>query len=533
VAELATVPPNSPDRGIHAHFADTDQEEIGRAHGATPHPMRCAFARPRKLQPPRRRVQSASACGYRLLAAQLITWALTCASSSIEGSFVSSKIDALEAILRAAERIQEVPDREPWNYGWCAPEYRRSDRAALSGPHGSVTIPAEVLRSWEDAVEQLLREPAVRARWDGEEFWSVVGSLTVEAHYHPDPSDIIKSGLHRLRAAPPALTLQLVANVTWDEFPMAFGDDVVLGKADENFLQLINEHAGDRQAVPEDEGDRWHEEQIRPRLSHGRAHPVAMACWTPGQSSLALAQSERKLRDLVDLTVLLERDLPRFKVFRRGTTNRPGIRGLTLERGSVEIRMKEDPWSLELASMPVLFNVLGITRQVRWYGAEPVPLGSMLAQPYLRSAVSSCLGCDPLSLSIRVAARWFSESHFTEELDDSALALGVSMDALLSSKRALPGSALADRYAFLSDAPSARRSRRKEFNDFYSVRSAIAHGGVSSKIEQDEFRDRYRHAVHEAAWRIIALRDQFKPQSNKDVDGLFDDLRLGVRSWTS
>jgi hypothetical protein len=56
---------------------------------------------------------------------------------------------------------------------------------------------------------------------------------------------------------------------------------------------------------------------------------------------------------------------------------------------------------------------------------------------------------------------------------------------------------------------------------------------VSSKIEQDEFRDRYRHAVREAAWRIIALRDQFKPQSNKDVDGLFDDLRLGVRSWTS
>lgn len=163
---------------------------------------------------------------------------------------------------------------------------------------------------------------------------------------------------------------------------------------------------------------------------------------------------------------------------------------------------------------------------MRWYGAEPVPLGALLAQPYLRTAVSSCLRSDPLS-------RWFSESHFTEELDNSALALGVSMDALLSGKRALPGSALADRYALLSDEPSARRARRMEFNDFYSVRSAIAHGGASSKIEQETFIDRYQHAVREAAWRIIALREQFEPQSDKDVDDVFDDLRLGVRSWSS
>lgn len=443
-----------------------------------------------------------------------------------------TKIDVMNAILCAAEQVQEVPDREPWDYGWCVLKYRRSDRAALSGPHGSVTIPSEVLRGWEDAVQQLLREPAIQARWDKEEFWGIIGSLTVAAHYHQSPSAMLMSGLHRLRAAPQTLTLQLVANVTWGEPPMAFGD-VVLGKADKNFLHLVNEHAGVRRTVPDEEADRWLEQQIRPRLSHGRTHPVALASWTPGQSFLALAQAERKLRDLVDLTVLLERDLPHFEVFRRGTTNRPGIRGLTLERGSVETRMKEDPWSLELASTPVLFNALGAASPVHWHGAEPVPLGAMLAQSYLRHAVSSCLGGGPLSLSIRVAARWFSESHFAEELDFSVLALGVSMDALLGGKRVLPGSALADRYALLSEAPTERRDRRKEFNEFYSIRSAIAHGGASSKVEQGEFINRYQSAVCDAAWRIIALRDQFRPQSDKGVDDLFDDLRLGVRSWTS
>ncbi|GAA1707743.1 hypothetical protein GCM10009765_66550 [Fodinicola feengrottensis] len=443
---------------------------------------------------------------------------------------MSRKIDVVQAILDAAIRVQEVPDRKPWDYGWCDPGYRRSDGAALKGPRGSATIPADVLPDWEDAVERLAREPAIQARWSEEEFWGIVGSLTVALHYGSDPSGLLASSLERLRKAPPALTLQLVANVIWDEPPMAFGN-VVLGKADKVFLQLINDRAGAGQVVSDDQADRWFEDQIQPRLSHGRVHPVALACWTPGQSSLALSQSERNLRDLVDLVILLERDLPRFEVFRRGATNRPGIRGLTLERGSVQSGMKGKPWSLELASMPVLFNAFGVTRTVKWYGAEPVPLGAMLAQPYLREAVSSCLANDPLSLSVRVAARWFSESHFTGERDHSTLALGVSMDALVSGKKAMPGGALADRYAFLSGAPAERLGRRKEFNEFYSIRSAIAHGGKSSKIEQDELIDRYRQAVRETAWRIIALRDQFQPQSSDEVDGLFDDLRLGVRTW--
>jgi len=63
--------------------------------------------------------------------------------------------------------------------------------------------------------------------------------------------------------------------------------------------------------------------------------------------------------------------------------------------------------------------------------------------------------------------------------DDAALALGVAMDALLSGQRAMPGSALADRFAMLADDPLQRRNLVAEYLASYQVRSSVAHGGRS------------------------------------------------------
>jgi hypothetical protein len=105
------------------------------------------------------------------------------------------------------------------------------------------------------------------------------------------------------------------------------------------------------------------------------------------------------------------------------------------------------------------------------------------------------------------------------------------MDALLSGQRALPGNAMADRFALLSDHSGERRKLVKAYLEFYSVRSSIAHGGRSSRLDRSTFIDDYQASVHWAAWRLLALRDTFAPSSETDIDSLFDDLRWGVQNW--
>jgi hypothetical protein len=163
---------------------------------------------------------------------------------------------------------------------------------------------------------------------------------------------------------------------------------------------------------------------------------------------------------------------------------------------------------------------------------EPLPLGKLLDQEYLRNVVKSCLHQDPVSNRIRVAARWFAEAHYTTAEDDAALALGVSMDAILGGQRVLPGSAMADRFALLDADPMQRRDRVKSYLELYGVRSSVAHGGRSSKLGEEDFLKDYRAAVYWAAWRSIALREEFAPASEKEVDELFNDLRWNARTWS-
>jgi len=143
----------------------------------------------------------------------------------------------------------------------------------------------------------------------------------------------------------------------------------------------------------------------------------------------------------------------------------------------------------------------------------------------------SCLKQNPISNRIQVAARWFAEAHYTAASDDAALALGVAMDAMLTGQRALPGTAMADRFALLTDDPRQRRELVSTYLDFYKVRSSVAHGGRSSRLDQGSFLDEYRASVRWAAWRLLALRDTFTPSSENEVDNLFDELRWGMRAW--
>jgi hypothetical protein len=105
--------------------------------------------------------------------------------------------------------------------------------------------------------------------------------------------------------------------------------------------------------------------------------------------------------------------------------------GSTVERGLT------DAAKLELIDMPLHFSALSSGPSgVRWYSAEPIPLGELMGQEYLHQAVTSCLKKNPVASRIQVAARWFAEARYSTADDDAALALGVSMDAMLSGQRA-------------------------------------------------------------------------------------------------
>jgi Apea-like HEPN len=438
----------------------------------------------------------------------------------------------IELLVAAASKVIPAPDREPWVYGWCLEGYRHSERAALSSSQGPVTLSNDGIVSLEKAAEALLRQQQIKDRWDTKEFWGLLASLVVATSEKKDSLSFLGENVNLLRTIGRSLNIDLIANVEWNRTPADFGD-IIIGDADSTFLEFVNRRAGRRSSVRSEVGERWLKEQVQPRVnSQDRIRPVATACWTVGQNMLADREAERQLRNLVDLALLLERDLKAHKVYRRGETNRPGIRGLALDRRAVE-RGLTGPASLELASMPLHFSAVSSGQHgVRWYSAEPFPLGRLISQEYLHKALVSCLKQNPISNRIRVAARWLAEAHYSSADDDAALALGVAMDAMLSGQRTLPGNAMADRFALLSDNPNERPTLVKSYLEFYSVRSSIAHGGRSSRLDQSDFISDYQASVRWAAWRLLSLHDTFAPASEAEVDSLFDNLRWGVRSWS-
>lgn len=436
--------------------------------------------------------------------------------------------DIAESLHFVASRLRAAPDAEPWDHGWSHEEYRRSSRAAISGAAGPVAIAGEALVPLEQAVDALRASPGIRDRWDGDELWAMVVSLIAlgghEGKSVPELADILTC----LAGAPKALVITLIANVRWEGPPVEIGD-AVLGGADRKFLLAVNTAAGPRQTITEDWASRWLAAEIEPRGFEPQ--PVALASWTLGQDELARQESARLVEDIVSLSLLLEPDPLGHKIYRRGSTNRPGVRGLTLDRGAVE-RGLLDTAKIELTSRPlVVRGLVSLGQTTSWYGAEPLPLADLLRQPCVFTAVGSCFDEDPVSNSIRIAARWFAEAHYALAEDDAALALGVALDALLTGKRSMSGGAMADRFALLTPNTEERPLRAKQYLDLYGVRSSVAHGGRSSKLDDPPFLAAYQDAVKWAAWRCIALRDQFAPGGPNEVDAVFDRLKWGLDTW--
>lgn len=438
----------------------------------------------------------------------------------------------VDLLAVAAGGVVPAPGREPWENGWSIEEYRRSDRAALRGSQGPVCLTAEALTTWERAQEELWKNRSVRARWSESERWGLIASLTV-ATSERDPEErlaFLSAMVSDFCSGGPAFVAQMVSNVRWTAEPTQIGD-VVIGRATDDLFAKVEEVGHGRAVVGDYVRGQWMDNYVTPRVEPLGHEPVVCCCWTVGQEAKAIDEADRQLREIFDLPLLLERDLASWKIYRGATVNRPGVRGLAIDRGAVEEGLKESPLALELAAFPMICNAVMSASPVHWYSADPLPLSDLYSQDYLRNAVEHALGDGPVCRRIRLAARWFAEAHYATELEDSALALGVCLDAMLGGVQALPGSAMADRVALLHPVPSERRAVRKRYLGFYSVRSSVAHGSRSSKLDSDALREAFALA-NNVAWRLLAFDQAFAPASDKAIDEIFEDLRLGVAAWS-
>ena len=125
--------------------------------------------------------------------------------------------------------------------------------------------------------------------------------------------------------------------------------------------------------------------------------------------------AEQTLEDLVSIAMMLQPDLNALSLFSlRGDVNRPGIRGLVIDRTSlVEASQSAPQLEREIASPVYLDGVLNPTLTFRWYSADPFPLEKILNLSETRQAAEKILlGHTAIHKRLRVAARWYGKAHW-------------------------------------------------------------------------------------------------------------------------
>ena len=430
-------------------------------------------------------------------------------------------------LAAAAAKVVGAPGSEPWNYGWCIAEYRASPEAGLEGPGGPVTIDLAARGLFEEAVSLLSRELAIRERWNLEELWGIVASEVVAASAMADPESQLRAVVGRLRNAETNLVLMTVANVAPPAQPLVVAD-CVLGQAGDELARAINALAGSR---PQSEVELL--DAIDAQNSLPEEPTVVAAAWTQAQRHRAVEPAEATLSSVFDVTLLLEPDLGRVRMHSlRGAANRPGTRGVTIHRPALETAMSTLGASAELAAEVRVVSRHHARSHAGWYRTDPVPIAQLLVDPRRRALVSRYVrDATPVARRVRLAARWNAEAHWAGDQVDAVLALGVALDALIGSRSALPGRAMRERYALLEAEPAKREERARRHSEIYSVRSAVAHGGASSKLDEPEFVRRVSRDVAWTANRMIAFDELFAPASEQQLDDVFECLRWGTARW--
>ncbi|MGW2520016.1 hypothetical protein ACWC09_23960 [Streptomyces sp. NPDC001617] len=433
---------------------------------------------------------------------------------------------ATELVLVAVAAAEDSDNPRPWDYGWCSESYRHSQAAAISSPNGSVRLSIEGVERLEELHALLAKQSQVRDRWNLEELWGFLATLIAFAYKSDEKEKVARGLLARIIYTEPSLVVFPVSNIAWSGEPLRVGKKNVIGLLDDAFLDAVQNLGGRAQA---------HKDRIAAYVSElkHREPRVGFAALVPGQRGKARKQAARNLQVLVDLTMMLVTNKGDRNLWSlRGDTNRPGLRGITLDRKAIEAGLRESGDHAELISNPLVVDAIGSNGGIQWRGEEPIPLKELLADHPLYNAVEKCLAQENSFLRrLHVAARWFAESYWASAQDDAALAAGVALDALLGSKSALPGRAMKERYALLEPDPRARSERAKEYEEIYSARSVVAHGGEVRKLSEGNFLREMQDSVTWTAWRLLDAHATFSISAEKEFESLFEEIRWGTREW--
>lgn len=459
----------------------------------------------------------------------------------------SARPSVEQLILDAATDVHDAPTgAEPWVFGWSLSDYRNLDTAALPGQQGPVGIGRRGIEALETAMQALLSDEAVSARWDPEELWGLVAELIVAVHESTEPGPLVVEYVRRLREVGPSLVVLPVANVAWESPPCRIGGGV-LGTLDQKLISEVSKLAAESESrldLASSDAQDWIGSQSAASgaTSDEPAGAVVAVVWTPSQRHRAVEDAERWFEQLCCLALLFDDDPAGRKMWsQRGSHNRPGARGLIPDRASLEELLKvDDRGGLELECEPFVSSPdFGTYRPIHWYSADPVPLDLLLIEPAIRAAVGrsvtvvdeSAKDRDVVPRRLRFAARWYADAHWADHAVDAALSLGVALEVLVGARANSSSGVMAKRFACLEPDPMARHEASRRFKELYGVRSGVAHGGLPSKLAEPDFIRSFADDVRQAARQLDAFGHKFRISSEDELDDAFEALTSGKQAW--
>lgn len=434
------------------------------------------------------------------------------------------EIEAGLRIAKDAVRKSEADPRVGW--AWSDPVYRASSGRAFQGPSGALTIEDDGLTALEEVVSKLLRDQRARTRWREGDLWAAVLSLLVSMQMN-DALDL-KSAVKDLVNPAKAQTIAALANVTWGAEPAMLGSLTIAhlqGERDaESLASLLNLDT----------------EEYGTFVSHSKKlledlgpHAVAINS-SARQGELGYEDLECALDDLIGLTLMLSENLDEHGLYSlRGATNRPGVRGITLDR-KVLGDLLEDSRPGEFAAQVLTVNGWDTNGSLRWYSPDPMPLDRIL-DVRLSSVVGDFMSADDaIARRIRVSGRWYARAFWASSEEDAALAVGVALDSLLTGNDALPGAVSKSRFALLERDVALRADRFERYEQVYRVRSTVAHGGDAAR--QLAKIGGARSMLSDAQWaatQLIELRKVSAPKGDAAFRELWGAVQWGSLPWTS
>jgi hypothetical protein len=435
----------------------------------------------------------------------------------------------VELLVRAAQG-REITGCEAWNYGWSDARYRHSPRAAMTHDSGrAVRLDPSAVEYFEQGTAALLKLSQIRRRYDSEEFWGMAASLVGGQPMGASSERLgtaIDRWVRKVLDPPEAFVVFPIANVAPFERIIEIGP-MLLGCLDESFSSRLNEKARRDVLAPMPAEPWWMRRDYFGASSPGPP-PALLAYATEAQLDRAVEQAGEAFENLTSLALMVQPDLEALSLCSlRGDTHRPGIRGLVVDRKALEeAAQSQERISREIGSPMLVDGVLGRTISFHWYGEHPFPLEQLLTPADKRSVSERLmLGSAAVHNRLRVAARWHAKAHWSIDIDDAVLALGVCFDAMLSEQGPTPGRVLSERFALLHPDRSQRPGRYRQFQtEYYPARSAVAHG-AKSRSHESVF---VRRMSKDARWvfqRIVQLTEAAGANTESEYHEMYESLK--------